>query len=48
MPCSAYGIRSKGIKLLVIGIGAGVDQAELLKLGDNEKENVFFAIIALI
>ena len=36
-------IRSKGIKLLVIGIGAGVDQAELLKLGGNEKDNVFTA-----
>ena len=36
-------IRSKGIKLLVIGIGAGVNQAELLKLGDNQKENVFTA-----
>ena len=36
-------IRSKGIKLLVIGIGAGVDQEELLKLGGNEKDNVFTA-----
>ena len=36
-------IRSRGIKLLVIGIGAGVDQAELLKLGGNKKDNVFTA-----
>ena len=36
-------LRSKGIKLLVIGIGAGVDQAELLKLGGNQKDNVFTA-----
>jgi len=36
-------IRKRGIKLLVIGIGGGVNQAELLKLGGNKAENVFSA-----
>ena len=36
-------IRNKGIKLLVIGIGSGTNQAELLRLGDNKADNVFNA-----
>ena len=34
-------IRSKGIKLVVIGIGSGVDQEELGRLGNNQKDNIF-------
>ena len=36
-------IRNKGIKLVIIGIGTGVDKKELLKLGGNHKEDIFTA-----
>ena len=35
-------LRKKGIKVIVIGIGSGVDQAELIQLGGGD-DNVFSA-----